>query len=192
MAINGPLVTLDLAGRIGTTIGPTGAKVEKRLLYDIANIPIEIVCGVFDYDEAIGVPDPHIIWSLPLPYAYAEGAGLSLALVYALETVGSGAVVWEISACVARMSQAGETFGALSWGTPAVATADTVPSIAGQFKGITIGVEEASFGFAGSSTTNGDTAQMLFVRLRRKNTSALDTLRAPVLLFGAELLEGVP
>lgn len=191
MAINGTLGRLELQGR-NDQVGPHGARVEKRQFYDASNTPLEIEVGVFDYDEASGVSDPQILWALPLPYAYQDGAGLSLALIYATENVASGNVVWEIAACVARMSQAGETFPLIAWGTPAEASADTVPSTPGQFKGVIVGVAESAFGLAGSDTDEGDTQQMLFVRLRRKNTSASDTLRAPALLFGVELLEGVP
>jgi hypothetical protein len=190
MAINGPLTLLDLNGRADSAIGPASAKVERRLLYHGVT-PLEINVARFDYDEAAGVPDPQIVWAMPLPYAYADGQGLSLQFIYATETIATGATVWEVAFCVARMSQAGEVFQELDWGTPAESAVDLVPSVAGQFKEVLLGAAESDFGFAGSNTTDGSTAQMLFIRLRRKNTSASDTLRAPALLFGVELLEGV-
>ena len=189
MAIAGRLVTLSLDGKI--SVNPVGARLEKRIIYDTSNVPIELMVGVFDYNSA-QVPDPGIIWAFPLPYEYTNGQGFSVQIVWAVEKpVVTGAVVWELSASIMRMNQTGETFDAVAWGTPTVQAANTVPTTAGMFDSDLITLTEANCGNAAGNATDGSTAQMLFVRLRRKNSSASDTCDAPVLLFGAELDEGI-
>lgn len=189
MAIAGRLVTLILDGK--QSINPIGARLEKRIIYDTSNNPIELPVAVFTH-RADEVADPGIIWAMPLPYEYSNGQGFSAQVIWAVEkpTV-AGAVVWELSASIMRMNTSTETFDAVAWGTPTVQAANTVPTTAGAFDNDLITLTEANCGNAAANATDGTTAQFLFLRLRRKNSSASDTCEAPVLLFGVDFYEGI-
>lgn len=189
MAIANTLRTLNLDGK--GQCNPVGARIEKRIIYDTSNNPIELTVAVFGHDPTETL-DPGIIWAMPLPYEYTNGQGFSFQAIYAVEKpVVSGDVIWELSAAICRMNQSGETYDAIAWGTPTVLAANTVPSAAAQFDNQLMTLTEANCGMAAANATDGTTAQMLFLRLRRKNSSATDTCNAPILLFGAELFEGI-
>lgn len=178
------ILALDLKDFIQAD--PTPGRVEDAYAVDTNNVLIKHRRLCFPIGTSVA--NPEAVCEFILPTTYGGATGFTLVFQYTVDlNVVAGAVVWEISAQRCRSANADSVINADSWGTPTVASADTVPTVAGEFKKVTIALVKANVGGAATPLA-GDLVRF---RIRRLNTTAnaTDTCLATVFIIGSPDLQ---